>query len=158
MGAASVSLRPELAEDEAFLRELYLSVRDDESGFRELDPGARTRLLQEQFEFQRSDYRLRFPHADFLIVQVDERPAGRFYLNHGADSIHVIDISLLPEYQGHGIGSTLIRTVQAEAQRTGRAVTLFAHPRRAGSGFYQRLGFAKKSVVGEHAGLHWHAG
>ena len=74
MGAASVSLRPELAEDEAFLRELYLSVRDGESGFRELDPGARTRLLQEQFEFQRSDYRLRFPHADFLIVQVDERP------------------------------------------------------------------------------------
>ncbi|MGI9240810.1 MAG: GNAT family N-acetyltransferase [Verrucomicrobiales bacterium] len=139
------------------MRELYLSVRDSETGIRELDPGTRTRLLQDQFQFQRSDYRLRYPHANFLIVQADARPAGRFYLHHGADSIHVIEISLLPEFQGHGIGSTLIRTVQAEARRSGRAVTLFAHPRRAGSEFYQRLGFVQKSVLGEHAGLHWRA-
>ena len=157
MQAASISLRSETTEDEPFLRDLYLSVRDCETGIRELDPGARTRLLQEQFQFQRSDYRLRYPHANFLIVQANEQPAGRFYLNHAADSIHVIDISLLPEFQGHGVGSTLIRTVQAEARRSGRAVTLFAHPRRAGSGFYQRLGFVQKSVLGEHAALRWQA-
>ena len=157
MRAASVSLRPESTNDEPFLRDLYLSIRDAEPGIRDLDPGTRTRLLHEQFEFQRSDYRLRFPRADWLIVQVDEQPAGRFYLDHASESIHVIDISLLPEYQGHGIGSTLIRTVQAEAQRSGRSVTLFAHPRRAGSAFYRRLGFVRTSAVGEHVGLSWQA-
>ena len=80
MQAASISLRSETTEDEPFLRDLYLSVRDGETGIRELDPGARTRLLQEQFQFQRSDYRLRYPHANFLIVQANEQPAGRFYL------------------------------------------------------------------------------
>jgi GNAT superfamily N-acetyltransferase len=152
---AAISLRPESVEDEPFLRDLYLSVRDDEEGVRELDPGFRTRLLQEQFEFQRADYRLRYPNADFLIVQVDGSPAGRFYLSHGADAIHVIDISLLPEYRGERIGTTLIKTVQAEAQRTRRAVTLFAHPRRAGRGFYQRLGFVLVAAAGEYVGLRW---
>lgn len=158
MPAASVSLRPELAEDEPFLRDLYLSIRDGEPGFSELDPATRTRLLHEQFDFQRSDYRLRFPHADWLVVQVDGQRAGRFYLNHASGSIHVIDISLLPEFQGHGIGSTLIQTVQAEGQRSGRKVTLFAHPRRAGSTFYERLGFVRTSALGEHVGLSWQAG
>jgi len=48
--------------------------------------------------------------------------------------------------------------VRAEARRTGRAVTLKAHPRRSGRAFYRRLGIVPESRAGKHVGLRWRAG
>jgi GNAT superfamily N-acetyltransferase len=138
---ATVSLRPETAEDRSFLRELHLSVREEEAGFRDLDPAARTALLDQQFEWQHAQYLAQNPHGWFTIVLVDDQPAGRFYLTRRAAELRVVDISLLTEYRGHGIGSQLMLNVRAESLRIGLPIRLSVVAGDPVRGFYQRLGF-----------------
>ena len=138
---ATVSLRPEVPEDRDFLLDLYLSTRDDEAGYRDLDPGERTQWLAQQFDWQHRQYREAFPGAWFTIVLVDEKPAGRLYVVQLPSAFHVVDISLLPEYRGHGIGSQLIKNIQAEATRLQLPVQLQVVEGSEARGFYDRLGF-----------------
>ncbi len=138
---ATVGLRPETAEDLFFLRELYLSVRDGESGFRDLDPSARTAAPEQQFEWQHAQYHAANPHEWFTIVMVDDKPAGRFYLVLHAASLRVIDISLLPEFRGHGIGTQQMLNVRAESVRTGLPIRLSVVADDVVRGFYKHLGF-----------------
>ncbi|MCW1886298.1 GNAT family N-acetyltransferase [Luteolibacter flavescens] len=138
---ATVSLRPEVPEDRDFLVDLYLSTRDDEAGFRDLPPAERTRWLVQQYEWQTLSYRQTYPHAWFTIVMVEGRPAGRLYVARMTDCLRVMDISLLPEFRGHGIGTQLLKNVQAEGQRTQVPVRLEAVIGDPVQGFYQRLGF-----------------
>lgn len=138
---ATVALRPEAADDLPFLRELHLSVRDGEVGFRDLNPTTRTAILQQQFEWQHAQYHAANPQGWFTIVMVDDRPAGRFYLARQAASLRVVDISLLPEYRGHGIGTQLMLNVRAESIRTGLPIRLSVVAGDPVGGFYKRLGF-----------------
>ena len=143
----AVSLRPETPEDLPFLRELYLSVRDDEPGFRELPPAERTALLEEQFRWQHEQYHAAYPTAWFTIVTVDDRPAGRLYLVQQPDGFRVIDLSLLPKFRGSGIGTQLMKNIQAEAMRTQLPVRLQVVADNPARAFYARLGFRE---VGEN--------
>lgn len=138
---ATVALRPETADDLPFLRELYLSVRDGEVGFRDLLPTTRTAILEQQFEWQHAQYRAANPQGWFTIVMVDDKPGGRFYLVRLADSLRVVDISLLPEFRGHGIGTQLMLNVRAESIRTGLPIRLSVVAGNAAGGFYKHLGF-----------------
>jgi GNAT superfamily N-acetyltransferase len=152
---AQVTLRPEVAGDEVFLRDLYLSTRDDEVGFRDLDPAARTAWLQQQCEWQHAQYRAAWPQGWFSIVTVGARPAGRFYVAQQGTDLLVIDLSLLPEYRGHGIGTQLMKSVQAEAVRTGGVVQLHVAQGSVARGFYARLGFEVVGGAQAHVRMEW---
>jgi ribosomal protein S18 acetylase RimI-like enzyme len=61
----------------------------------------------------------------------------------------VLDLTLLPEYRGRGIGTTLLRAVIAEAERDRVPVRLtVAVDNGRARVFYERLGF---EAVGEDA-------
>ena len=69
-------------------------------------------------------------------------------------------MALLPEFQGAGIGTGLIRDVIAQARQTGVPVTCSVATNNPGSlRFHQRLGFA---ITGQNAMYydleHRHAG
>ncbi len=152
---ATVSLRPEAPEDRAFLLDLYLSTRDGEAGFRDLPPAERTAWLTRQFEWQSHHYRQAYPHGWFTIVMVDDRPAGRLYVARMADCLRVIDISLLPEFRGHGIGTQLLKNVQAESMRIRMPVRLAVVTADPVQGFYRRLGFRVAGEVGLRHEMEW---
>jgi GNAT superfamily N-acetyltransferase len=153
--AATVSLRPEVPEDRPFLLDLYLSTRDDEAGFRDLPPAERTALLAQQLDWQTRHYREAYPHAWFTIIMVDQRPAGRLYVARMTDCLRVVDISLLPEFRGHGIGTHLLKNIQAESMRTQSPVRLAVVVSDPVLGFYQRLGFRMTGTRGIRHELEW---
>jgi GNAT superfamily N-acetyltransferase len=155
---ATVSLRPETVDDRPFLRDLHLSVRDEEPGFRELAPANRTALLDQQFTWQHAHYLAAFPQGWFTIVMVDDRPAGRFYLARLADCMRVIDISLLPEYRGQGIGTQLLKNVQAESVRTGLPIRLSVVRSNSAGSFYARLGFRITRLEDIRQEMEWSPG
>jgi len=152
---ATVALRPETPEDRPFLLELYLSTRDDEAGFRDLDPAERTALLIQQFSWQHEQYLAIDPHGWFTIVTVGDRPAGRLYLARRPDAFRVIDLSLLPEYRGHGIGTQLLKSVQAEATRTQLPIRLRVVVNNPARSFYARLGFRPTGEENFRIHLEW---
>ena len=68
---------------------------------------------------QRKFFDRGFVPADTNIIVVDGKDAGRIDLNHSHMEIFLGIIELLPELQGKGIGSAVIRGLMAEA-RTAR--------------------------------------
>jgi GNAT superfamily N-acetyltransferase len=95
-----------------------------------------------QFDAQDRSYRASFPDASFDLVLVDGSAMGRLYVDRGGDVIRVIDIALLPEHRGRGIGTGLLERVLAEAHLSGRAVRLNALRGSRVLALYSRLGFS----------------
>ncbi len=147
-------LRPATLADEEFLLGLYTSTRAD---LAVLPAELRVGLVRQQYVAQDAHYRQSNPDASFDVVEVDGRPAGRLYVDRRADDVRVIDISLLPEHRGDGIGTALIRAVQDEAAAAGRSVSLHvALGNRAGR-LYERLGFRLAADLGFDRLLEWRA-
>jgi GNAT superfamily N-acetyltransferase len=72
--------------------------------------------------------------------------------------MRLVDLALLPEFRGHGIGSRLLGQLQAEAARVGLPLRLAVLRGRGARGFYRRLGFGERSTDGVHVQLEWRAG
>ena len=98
-------------------------------------------FISMQFEAQDAAYRMTYPDGRFLIVLGDGEPIGRLYLARLDDEIRIVDIALLPQHRGAGIGSRLIDDVIAEADSAGLAVRLHVEPWNPALRLYERRGF-----------------
>ena len=155
---AEVSLRPEdWSDDQSFLIELFHSVAESELGFLHIEPAQRRKIVLEQLLIQRTHWAAAFPQCWKTIILVDHQPAGRFYVNQHASSMRVVELSLLPEYRQQGIGTQLIKQIQAEATRLSIPLRLKVLIGNEARNFYQRLGFSEIRRVEMHAELEWRA-
>lgn len=136
-----LSLRPCVAEDEPFLRQLYASTRAAEmqaSGW----PAERvTAFIAQQFALQHAHYHRHFPAAEFLLIEQAAHRVGRLYLQEQERHIQLIDIALLPQWRGQGIARRLLGDVLARADRGGKSVGLHVEQRNPVAAWYLRLGF-----------------
>jgi len=67
--------------------------------------------------------------------------------------IEVIDVALLPEYRGHGIGTSVMRGVLTHADRLGRAVRLHVEKQSKSVRLFERLGFTICGDVGMYVAM-----
>ena len=78
-----------------------------------------------QFSTQQMAYRAQFPGADQRIILLrDGLMIGRMLIDRRDEEIYLVDITLLAEHRGDGIGASLIRDLQREALDAGQAVRL----------------------------------
>jgi ribosomal protein S18 acetylase RimI-like enzyme len=139
------ALRPALPADIDFEHQLYASTRDD---LRPLGPEVFDGLVGMQFRAQSMSIRLDHPQADRKIVIVEGAPAGRLIVDDSGQHIEVIDVALLPEFRGQGIGTSILRGVLTHADHKGRAVRLHVEKQSRAVRLYERLGFAISADVG----------
>lgn len=144
--AAEVGLRPVRAEDRDFLLALYASTRAGEFQAVGWDAATLAAFLEMQFQIQDRALHQAHPGASFDVVLVDDQSAGRLYVDRQGDAVHVIDVALLPEHRGQGIGAALLGALIAEARASGRPVRLQALRGSPAIRLYERLGF---EVVGQ---------
>jgi ribosomal protein S18 acetylase RimI-like enzyme len=143
--ALAFALRAALPTDAEFEHCLYASTRDD---LRPLGPEVFDGLVGMHFRAQSISIRLEHPHAERTIVVVEADPVGRLILDESTPHIEVIDVSLLPQYRGHGIGTNVLRGVLAHADRVGRSVRLHAEKQSRALRLFERLGFTISGDVG----------
>ena len=136
-----ITFRPEQAEDDSFLCRLYASTRAHEMALTGWALETQEAFLRQQFQFQTIHYHRYYPSASFQIILLDDRPVGRQYVDYGAVDILLIDIALLPEYRGVGIGGLIMHDLLEEAARTQKRVLLHVEPHNPAVHLYQRLGF-----------------
>ena len=134
-------VRDEQHGDEAFLRDLYASTRIDELAHAGWSPAQVDGFLRMQFDLQRTHYRRHYPNAKFLIVVLDGRAIGRLYVDYTPDDVRVLDISLLPDVRGTGIGRSLLGSVIEQADLLAAPVTLHVAVGSPARRLYERLGF-----------------
>jgi ribosomal protein S18 acetylase RimI-like enzyme len=152
---SAVALRPASAADEPFLRRVFACDRASQFAPLGLDGPALDALLAMQFTAQDRAYRAQFPDAAFDVVLVDGRPAGRLYVARGTDVIHVIDITLLPEFRGQGAGTRLLEGLMEEARDAGTVVALSVVRGNPAVRLYQRLGFELRDEDEIRLTLEW---
>lgn len=152
-----IELRPETAEDEPFLRRLFVSTRIDEFSAAGLPPQAIEMLLAQQYDLQRRHYRAAFLDADWSIVERRGQAVGRLYVAREMAGRRIVDIAILPEAKGQGIGGMLIDRVLAEACRAGRPVHLHVRPENRARRLYLRKGFVETGVEGGDITMTWQA-
>lgn len=157
----SVRLRPATAADQPLLVAVYAASRADELDRATWQPGQREAFERMQFDLQDRQYRAAHPQGSFDVVEVDGQPAGRLYLSarsERADDIRIVDIALLPAFQGQGIGSALVRAVTDRAAADRRTVSLHVEIGHRASGLYERLGFRQVEDRGIRRLLEWRGG
>ena len=138
-----ITFRPARPEDEAFLEAVYASTRQEELAPVPWTPEQKAAFLRMQFQAQHRAYHARFPDASFEIVLRDGVPAGRLYVDRRPQEIHIIDIALLPAHRRAGIGSSILRDLMAEGDRSRKSVTLYVERFNPALRLYERLGFTQ---------------
>ena len=140
-------LRPVEDADRAFLVELYGSTREEELAQVSWQPGAREAFVEQQFAAQDAHYRANYPGATLDVIEVDGERAGRLYVHRGPSDIRIMDIALAPSFRGRGIGTALLRELMAEADSSGRKLSIHVEMNNPARALYDRLGF---HPAGEH--------
>jgi ribosomal protein S18 acetylase RimI-like enzyme len=133
--------------DHEFLVELYGSVRETELAHVPWDGATRRAFVDQQFAAQDRHYREHYPGATLDVIELDGSRVGRLYVYRGARDIRVMDIALMPEFRGQGIGSDLLRSLIAEAEASGRTLSIHVEHNSPARRLYERLGF---QFAGEH--------
>jgi len=151
MSTATLTLRPIRSDDEPFLYEVYASTRMEELAPLGWSAEQQAAFLTLQFNAQHQYYQANYIGADFQIVLVNSRPAGRLYVDRRINEIRIIDIALLPEYRNGGIGSRLLNDLLAEAAQAGKLVSIHVEKFNPALHLYARLGF---SIV-EDRSVYW---
>lgn len=139
--ALRIGRRPEEAGDDAFLCDLYATTRERELSVIPWPEQEKRTFCEAQSRTQRRAYRGQFPDADFDVILVDGCPAGRLAVDRSGETIHVIDVALLPEHRGRGAGTSLLRELVDEAASDGRSVSLCVERTNPARRLYERLGF-----------------
>jgi GNAT superfamily N-acetyltransferase len=151
LAARGFALRPESDEDIPFLRGLYASTRAAELAQTGWSDAQKLAFTDSQFDFQRRHYQTYYPATQWSVLEDNGVPIGRLYLERRATTLLVIDIALLPQWRGRGLGTALMEWVGAQAQAAGKSVTVAVEKDNRAQTLYRRLGFRE---IGDH-GVHW---
>ena len=112
-------------------------------------------FLRDQFQLQHNHYRAYYPDARFDLILDQGVPVGRLYVAELKDELRLMDIELLPEYRGRGIGSALMRRLLGRAAESGSLVSLHVEDNNPAKDLYHRLGFHVVEDVGVYKLMHW---
>jgi GNAT superfamily N-acetyltransferase len=116
------------------------------------DAAQKEGFLRMQFDAQHRFYQEQYPDASFQIILAGDSPIGRLYVDRGPEAICIVDIALLTEHRGAGIGSAILRDLLAEADRAQKPVRIHVERFNPAFRLYQRLGF----VVIDDVGVYLH--
>jgi ribosomal protein S18 acetylase RimI-like enzyme len=150
-----VRLRPATAADRELLFGIYASTRAEELAVVDWPAAMVEAFLRQQFEAQDVYYRATFSEASFDLIVVDGRPAGRLYLYPNGTETTIIDIALLPDFRGRGVGTRLVADVLADAAVRGSCVTIHVERFNRALAWYRRLGFVAVDDLGVYLLLRW---
>ncbi|HEX7049913.1 MAG TPA: GNAT family N-acetyltransferase [Longimicrobiales bacterium] len=139
--APKIELRDAAPDDRAFLYRVYASTREEELAAVPWSGEQKEAFIRMQFEAQDRYYREHYADASFQVVLVDGEAAGRLYVARWPDEIRIVDIALLPEHRGRGIGTALLEALLAEADAAGRPVSIHVEQYNPARRLYARLGF-----------------
>jgi GNAT superfamily N-acetyltransferase len=145
-----VSARPELLpEDGGFLLALYATVRKPELTGLGWSAAEQEAFIRMQFDAQIRHYRGCYPDARYSVIWVGGERAGRMIVRRSDEEILIVDIALLPEFRGAGIGSALVRRLLAEADAGRLPVRCHVLQGSDARRFWERAGFVAQDGDGD---------
>jgi len=154
MTAPSYWLRPAGPDDGPSLLAIYASTRAEELALTQWTAPQVDAFVRQQHQAQQQHYGLHYPQSQCqLIMQGEAQIAGRLWLDRRPQTLHILDITLLPGARGQGLGTQCLRDLLQQAGSQQRAVSIYVELHNPARRLYERLGF---DADGEPQGLHQH--
>jgi ribosomal protein S18 acetylase RimI-like enzyme len=152
---ADVTLRPVDADDEHFLLRVYAGTREEELAPVAWSAEQKAAFVAHQFAAQSAHYAQHYAGMTADVILLGGVPAGRLLVARWDEEIRIVDISILPEFRGGGAGSALLRELLAEAEETGKRLSIHVERENRALGLYERLGFRPVGEHGVHLRMEW---
>lgn len=137
--------------DLEFLRMLYRTTRYDIQRS-DLPDEQKLTLMDQQFLAQHQYYQTQFPEGEFKLIAREGIGVGRIYVIQSPAELRLIDISLVPEWRGKGLGGALIDDLKNRATQAEIPLRLRVEPDNPALKLYRRLGF--KMIADEQINFH----
>lgn len=137
----AVSLRPASANDEAFVRQVYASTRQEEMQSWGWTAEQQQHFVRMQFDARRSAYAATYPVSVECVILDADVPAGSITVSRSSAEIRLVDIALLPEHRSRGIGTILLSMLTRESMSSDIPVRLSVVRGNPAYHLYERLGF-----------------
>ncbi len=150
-----VTVRAVTEADDPFIMSVYASTRAQEMAQLPWSQEQKEAFVRLQYVAQKQHYAAEYPGASHDIIYVDQTPVGRIYLDRGAEALHVLDVTMLPQHRSQGAGSLLLRRLLHEAGEAGKPVTIYVETFNPSLRLFERLGFRKEQEKGFHLLMKW---
>ena len=151
-------LRPITPADDEFLARVYASSRAEELAVTGWSEGQKADFCRSQFDAQTAYYSANYQGASFQIIERNGWPVGRLYVARWEKEIRIVDITVLPEFRGLGLGTRLLRELQKEARSAGKSLTIHVERFNRALALYHRLGFEQIEDKGVYLLMEWESG
>ncbi len=159
MSKININLRSVGEDDQEFLCDVYCSARRDEVAAFGWDAAQTDAFLQMQFTMQQGAYNMQSPNAEYSVILLNETPSGRMIVNRTSSAMTLIDIIVLPQFRGIGIGTYLIKRLQDEAAASEKPLILQVDKtNHVAAKLYERLGFRVTSMAAFACEMEWRKG
>jgi ribosomal protein S18 acetylase RimI-like enzyme len=143
VGADGVVLRAATPADEPLLRAVFAGTRAIEA---EALGAAAGGFLSSQYELQLQA----FSDADTLVIEADGVAVGRLLLRRTPGELEVVDLAVLADRRGEGIGTAVLEALGAAADAEGRKAILQVERGNPALRLYERLGFVVTGQTERH--------
>lgn len=147
----SISTRPVLPTDDNFIYEVYASTRADELAGIPWTVPQKDAFVRMQLELRERQYRAEYPAAITEVILRGGIPAGTMITLKTADAMRLMDIAILPQFRGAGIGTTILRRLQKE----GKKVSLHVLKQNPAVHLYAKLGFVSVAEDSMYLQMAW---
>jgi ribosomal protein S18 acetylase RimI-like enzyme len=146
-----LELRDASGRDEPWLKGLFSVSQPALVALASLPNGMGEALVTMQYAARQAHFHAHWPQAVQRVIEWRDgiepgrapgvQPVGALWADEGSDGIHLLDIAVLPDWRGQGIGTRCLQDLLSAAARRNLPVTLqvaFENPARR---LYERLGF-----------------
>jgi len=136
-----IQLRAVEKKDAAFIEAVYRTTREAELHLTNWSEYQKNAFIHMQSAAQLAEYKTKFPGARFQIIIYNKKDAGRFFTCETENEIRLLDITILPEFTGKGIGTNLLHRLIQRSNKVQKKISLHVIASNPALKLYQRLGF-----------------
>lgn len=140
----TISLRTINKTDNDALLRIYASTRLEELKLAtNWSEELKQKFLEFQFNAQHNYYQEIYTGAHFWMIEKKGESIGRLYLDENFENktVRIIDITLLPEWRGKGIGNQIIMDIIHFAAKRNQPVSIHVESFNPAMNLYKKMGF-----------------
>jgi len=94
--------------------------------------------------------------VEWQIIQAGGQDVGVLIVKENDEELYLAEIEIVPEWQGRGIGSSVLRSLMEDAVARQTPLTLrVLHLNERARALYERLGFRPFREIETHTYLRW---
>lgn len=142
-------LRKHTQADIPFMQALYASTRESELALTNFSELEKQNFVSQQFSAQYQHYTQHYCTDNFNIIEYDDQPIGRLFIDDWEKEIRIVDIALMPAYRNCGIGTYYFQQLFEQARKNGKSVSIHVEHNNPAKRLYERLGFQLKTRTNE---------